>query len=114
MVDRLKSNRLLFGYSSKRAEYGLVFLRVIIALFWLNAAVPRWMTITTGQMKANGLVTALFGSGMALPLTYFFTLLETLAAISLLFGLFTRLVDSWRCSSCQRLWFVGRLRYIAS
>ena len=95
MWDWLKLSKFLFGHSPKGAEYGMVFLRVIIALFWLNAAVPRWMAMTTGELKANGVVTSLFGSGMALPLTYFFTLLETLAAISLLLGLFTRLGALW-------------------
>ena len=95
MRNELKSSKFLFEYSPKGAEYGMVFLRVIIALFWLNAAVPRWMAMTTGELKANGAVTALFGSGMALPLTYFFTLLETLAAVSLLLGLFTRLGALW-------------------
>lgn len=94
-MDRLKSKRLLFGYSPKGAEYGLVFLRVIIALFWLNSDAPRWMAVAAGQLKANGVVTTLFGPGMALPLTYFSTLLETLAAISLLLGLLTRLDALW-------------------
>jgi uncharacterized membrane protein YphA (DoxX/SURF4 family) len=94
-VDELKLSKFLFGHSPKGAEYGMVFLRVIIALFWLNSDMPRWMAMTTGQLKANGIVTALFGPGMALPLTYFFTLLETLAAISLLLGLFTRLGALW-------------------
>src|SRR5512137_2536044 len=95
MVDRLKSSKLLLGYSPKGAEYGLVFLRVIIALFWLNSDAPRWMAMAAGQLKANGIVNTLFGPSMALPLTYFFTLLETLAAISLLLGLLTRLGALW-------------------
>jgi len=32
---------------------------------------------------------------MVVPLTYFFTLLETLAAISFIFGLLTRLAGVW-------------------
>ncbi len=95
MWDELKFANFLFAYSPKGAEYGVVFLRVIVALFWLNAAVPRWMAMTTRQLKTNGVVTALFGSGMALPLTYFFTILETLAAVSLLLGMFTRLGVLW-------------------
>jgi uncharacterized membrane protein YphA (DoxX/SURF4 family) len=48
-----------------------------------------------GHPQANGLVRALFGSGMIVPLTYLFTLLETLGAIALILGFLTRLASIW-------------------
>jgi len=48
-----------------------------------------------GNPKANGLVHGLFGSGMVVPLTYLFTLLETLGAIALILGFLTRLASVW-------------------
>jgi uncharacterized membrane protein YphA (DoxX/SURF4 family) len=48
-----------------------------------------------GHPVANGMVRNLFGSGMVVPLTYLFTILETLGAIALILGLLTRLVSVW-------------------
>ena len=88
-------SKILFGRSTTASEYSLVVLRVIIALFWLNSDVPRWNAIAGGQTLSNGIVQGLFGAGMVVPLTVFFTLLETLGAIALLLGLFTRLGAFW-------------------
>jgi uncharacterized membrane protein YphA (DoxX/SURF4 family) len=41
------------------------------------------------------MVRGFFGSGMVVPLTYFFTLLETLGAIALILGFLTRLASVW-------------------
>lgn len=51
--------------------------------------------MAAGHPEANGLVRKLFGVNMVVPLTYFFTTLETLAAISFLLGLVTRLAAVW-------------------
>lgn len=48
-----------------------------------------------GHPQANGLVRGLFGSGMTVQLTHFFTLLETLGAIALILGFLTRLASVW-------------------
>lgn len=70
-------------------------LRIVIAAFWLNSDMPRWFALTMGHPVANGMVHGLFGSGMVIPLTYLFTLLETLGAVALILGLLTRLVSVW-------------------
>jgi uncharacterized membrane protein YphA (DoxX/SURF4 family) len=41
------------------------------------------------------MVRSLFGPGMVVPLTYLFTLLETLGAIALILGVMTRLASLW-------------------
>lgn len=51
--------------------------------------------MAAGHPEANGLVRNLFGVGMVVPLTYFFTILETLASVSFLLGLLTRLASVW-------------------
>ena len=51
--------------------------------------------MAAGRPEANGLVQHLFGVSMVVPLTYLFTLLETLGAISFLLGLLTRLAAVW-------------------
>ncbi|HYW01914.1 MAG TPA: TQO small subunit DoxD [Candidatus Acidoferrum sp.] len=66
-----------------------------MAAFWLNSDIPRWVGLAAGYPEANGLVQNLFGASMVVPLTYLFTGLETLAAISFLLGLLTRLVAVW-------------------
>ncbi len=66
-----------------------------MAAFWLNSDIPRWVGLATGYPEANGLVQNLFGASMVVPLTYLFTALETLAAISFLLGLMTRLAAIW-------------------
>ena len=85
----------LFGGTKGRGTYAFVALRVVVAAFWLHSDMPRWVRLATGSPEANGLVRNLFGVGMVVPLTYFFTALETLAAISFLLGLLTRLAAIW-------------------
>ncbi|HKM50613.1 MAG TPA: TQO small subunit DoxD, partial [Candidatus Bathyarchaeia archaeon] len=65
------------------------------AAFWLHSDIPRWVALAAGHPEANGLVRNLFGVSMLVPLTYFFTVLETLAAISFLLGFVTRLAAVW-------------------
>jgi uncharacterized membrane protein YphA (DoxX/SURF4 family) len=48
-----------------------------------------------GHPQANGIVRNLFGASMVVPLTYFFTALETLGAIAYILGLLTRLTSVW-------------------
>ena len=85
----------LFPESKDQGTYAFVVLRVVVAAFWLHSDVPRWMALAAGRPQANGVVRSLFGVSMVVPLTYFFTVLETLAAISFLFGLLTRLAAVW-------------------
>ena len=66
-----------------------------MAAFWLHSDIPRWVALATGSPEANGFVRNLFGVSMTVPLTYFFTLLETLAAISFILGFMTRLAAVW-------------------
>jgi uncharacterized membrane protein YphA (DoxX/SURF4 family) len=51
--------------------------------------------MAAGTPQANGIVKNLFGASMVVPLTYFFTALETLGAIALILGLLTRLASVW-------------------
>jgi len=85
----------LFTGTEGWGTYAFVALRVVAAAFWLRSDVPRWMALATGSPEANGLVRTLFGTTLVVPLTYFFTVLETLAAISFLLGLLTRLAAVW-------------------
>jgi len=85
----------LFGGTKGWGTYAFVALRVVVAAFWLHSDVPRWVGLAAGFPEANGLVRNLFGVSMVVPLTYFFTLLETLAAISFLLGIVTRLAAVW-------------------
>jgi uncharacterized membrane protein YphA (DoxX/SURF4 family) len=85
----------MFGPPKPWGQYAYVVLRIVIAAFWLNSDAPRWVALTMGHPVANGMVRGLFGSGMVVPLTYLFTLLETLGAIALILGLLTRLVSVW-------------------
>jgi len=85
----------LFGGTKGRGTCAFLALRVVVAAFWLNSDIPRWIALTAGYPEANGLVQNLFGASMVVPLTYFFTILETLAAISFLLGLLTRLAAVW-------------------
>jgi len=87
--------RFLFPEAKGRGTYAFLALRVVVAAFWLHSDVPRWVALAAGQPEANGLVRNLFGVSMVVPLTYFFTALETLAAISFLLGLLTRLAAVW-------------------
>ena len=85
----------LFAEPTAWGEYGYVALRVVMAAFWLNSVIPRWVALVAGHPMANGFVRNLFGSSMVLPLTYFFTLLETLGAVSFILGLVVRLASIW-------------------
>ncbi len=85
----------LFGGTKGWGTYAFVALRVVVAAFWLHSDIPRWVGLAAGFPEANGLVRNLFGVSMVVPLTYFFTLLETLAAISFLLGVLTRLAAVW-------------------
>jgi uncharacterized membrane protein YphA (DoxX/SURF4 family) len=85
----------LFGGAKGRGTYAFVALRVVVAAFWLNSDIPRWIALGGGSPEANGLVQNLFGASMVVPLTYFFTILETLAAVSFILGLLTRLAAVW-------------------
>ena len=79
----------LFGGTKGSGTYAFVALRVVGAAFWLHSDIPRWVALAAGHPAANGLVRNLFGVSMVVPLTYFFTALETLAAISFLLGFLT-------------------------
>jgi uncharacterized membrane protein YphA (DoxX/SURF4 family) len=72
-----------------------VVLRLVIASFWLISDAPRWAALAAGHPVSNGLVRSLFGSGLVVPLTYLFTLFETLGAIALILGFATRLAAIW-------------------
>lgn len=85
----------LFAEPTARSQYVFVVLRLVIAAFWLISDVPRWIALSEGHPVTNGMVRTLFGSSVATPMTYLFTLLETLGAIALILGLATRLVAVW-------------------
>ena len=85
----------LFAGTKGWGTYAFVALRVVVAAFWLHSDIPRWVALAAGQPEANGLVRNLFGVSMLVPLTYFFTVLETLAAISFILGFVTRLAAVW-------------------
>jgi uncharacterized membrane protein YphA (DoxX/SURF4 family) len=85
----------LFTEAKGWGTYAFVALRIVVAAFWLHSAIPRWGALAAGHPEANGLVRTLFGVSMAVPLTYFFTVIETLAAISFLFGFVTRFAAVW-------------------
>jgi len=85
----------LFAEAKGWGSYAFVALRIVVAAFWLHSDIPRWIALAAGHPEANGLVRNLFGVNTVVPLTYFFTALETLAAISFLFGLVTRLAAVW-------------------
>jgi uncharacterized membrane protein YphA (DoxX/SURF4 family) len=85
----------LFAGTKGWGTYAFVALRVVVAAFWLHSDIPRWVALAAGQPEANGLVRNLFGVSMVVPLTYFFTVLETLAAISFILGFVTRLAAVW-------------------
>ena len=87
--------RFLFPQAKSWGTYAFVALRVVVAAFWLHSDIPRWRGLAAGHPEANGFVGSLFGPSMVVPLTYFFTILETLAAISFLLGLLTRLAAVW-------------------
>ena len=85
----------LFAGAKGLRTYAFVALRVVVAAFWLHSDIPRWVALAAGSPEANGLVRNLFGVSMVVPLTYFFTVLETLAAISFILGFMTRLAAVW-------------------
>jgi uncharacterized membrane protein YphA (DoxX/SURF4 family) len=96
-VFRLNSKLASFLFAKPTAwgQYAFVAVRIAIAAFWINSDIPRWVALAAGHPQSNGLVRNLFGSGMVEPLTYFFTILETLGAIALILGLMTRLTSVW-------------------
>lgn len=85
----------LFAGTKGWGTFAFVALRVVVAAFWLHSDIPRWVALAAGHPEANGLVRNLFGVNMVVHLTYLFTLLETLAAISFLLGFVTRLAAVW-------------------
>jgi len=85
----------LLAPSGRAGQFAFVIVRLVIAAFWLNSDIPRWTKLILGHPQSNGLVRVLFGSGLVVPLTYFFTLLETLGAIALILGFLTRLAGAW-------------------
>ena len=93
MADSL--TRFLFSGPYTWGAYAFVALRVVVAAFWLHSDVPRWVGLIAGHPEANEFVQKLFGAGGVVALTYFFTLLETMAAISFILGLMTRLAAVW-------------------
>lgn len=85
----------MFAPAQRWGQYAFVVVRLVVAGFWLNSSIPRWAALIAGHPQANGLVRSLFGSGMVVPLTILFTLLETLGAIALILGFLTRLASVW-------------------
>ena len=93
--SNLSLSSFLFGQPKTWGQYAYVVVRFVIAAFWINSDLPRWMALAAGHPQANGLVRSLFGASMVVPLTYLFTTLETLGAIALILGLLTRLASVW-------------------
>ena len=91
----LQVTSFLFGKPKPWADYAFVVLRLVIAIIWINADIPRWNTVAAGKPLANGLVSTLFGPSMMPSLTLSFTILETLGAIAFVLGLATRLAAVW-------------------
>lgn len=94
-MDFARFRSFLFGQLKSADAYGLVATRLVIAAFWVDAVVPRWIAFFAGRPVAHPLVTTLFGPSQSVPLTYFFTILETLGAIALVLGFATRLACVW-------------------
>lgn len=90
-----KLSAFLFAKPAAWGQYAFVAVRLVIAGFWLNSDFPRWAALIAGHPQANGLVRNLFGPDVVVPLTYFFTILETLGAIVLILGFLTRLTAIW-------------------
>ena len=90
-----KFTAFMFGESPNIGKYTIVALRLVVAAFWLNSDIPRWIALASRHPQANGLVRTLFGTAMVIPLTYVFTALETLGAIALILGFGTRLAAIW-------------------
>ena len=78
-----------------RGGYGFVALRLIVAATWINSAVGKLGPAMLASGQPHPLVRNLFGSSMAVALTYFFTILEILAAVAFIFGLLVRLASVW-------------------
>lgn len=91
----VKLTSFLFAKPTTRSQYVFVVLRLVIAAFWLISDIPRWLALSEGHPVTNGIVRTLFGSSVVTPMTYLFTLLETLGAIALILGVATRLVVIW-------------------
>ena len=75
--------------------YGFVALRLIVAATWINSAVGKLGPAMLASGQPHPLVRNLFGSSMAIPLTYFFTLLEILGGVAFILGLLVRLASVW-------------------
>jgi len=94
-LSNLKLRSILSAGPTTYGIYAFVVVRFVVAAFWLNAEIPRMIALAAGNPPTNGLVRTLFGPSMALPLSVFFYLLETLGAISYLLGFGTRLAAVW-------------------
>ena len=90
-----KLTAFMFPKPTSKGQYVYLALRLVVAAFWINSDLPRWVSLAAGHPQANGIVRNLFGASMVVPLTYFFTTLETLGAIALVLGLLTRLTSIW-------------------
>jgi uncharacterized membrane protein YphA (DoxX/SURF4 family) len=91
----LRLRNFLFYPGRTRSEWGFVAIRIVLAYLWLDTVIPRWIALAAGRPEANGLAVRLFGEANGLPVTYFVTVLETLAAVALLFGFLTRFAALW-------------------
>jgi len=85
----------MFGESPNIGKYAFVALRLVVAAFWLNSVIPRWIALASGHPQANGLVRSLFGPSMVIPLTYVFATLETFGVIAFILGFATRFAAIW-------------------
>jgi uncharacterized membrane protein YphA (DoxX/SURF4 family) len=95
MSSASKFSSFLFSPNPRRSEYGFFALRMILGYLLLDTVIPRWFGLAVGHPEGNGLATHFFGSGATIPVTYFVTGLETMAAIFLLVGFLTRLAALW-------------------
>jgi len=93
LVSKLRS--FLFATSTPLGGYAFVALRLVIAATWINSAIGKLGPAMLASGQPHPLVRSLFGSSMAVPLTYFFTLLEILSAVAFILGLLVRLASVW-------------------
>jgi len=115
LASKLRS--FLFAESMPRGGYGFVALRLIVAATWINSAIGKLGPAMLASGQPHPLVRNLFGSSMAIPLTYFFTLLEILAAVAFILGLLVRLASIWGVIEfaiiCTNLVIAGNIGAIA-
>ena len=90
-----KLTTFMFPKPTSKGQDAYLALRLVVAAFLINSDLPRWVSLAAGHPQANGIVRNLFGASMVVPLTYFFTTLETLGAIAMILGLLTRLTSIW-------------------